>query len=70
LHGSARHSTSCPTATGSTGSSELDSAAFPTDDPEFDAPPAADAKAAAKGVTATAPAMSADGASQIDVMVV
>ena len=50
--------------------SELDSAAFPTDDPEFDALPAADAKAAAKGVTATAPAMSADGASQIDVMVV
>src|SRR6188768_3441993 len=50
--------------------SELDSAAFPTDDPEFDAIPAADAKGAGSGVTASAPAISADGVPQIDVMVV
>ncbi len=49
--------------------SELDSAAFPTDDPEFDAIPGAGAKGAGRGVTASAPAMSADGVVQIDVMV-
>ena len=50
--------------------SELDSAAFPTDDPEFDAIPAADAKGAGKGVTATAPAIVRRRVPQIDVMVV
>ncbi len=47
--------------------SELDAAAFPTDDPEFDAVP--DAPGAASGASVT-PTVSADGVPQIDVMVV
>jgi len=49
--------------------SELDSAAFPTDDPEFDSlSPAADA--GGSGTTSGAPAAQGDTAPQIDVMVV
>ena len=49
---------------------ELDAAAFPTDDPEFDMLAAPDAKAAAGTTSSRQPTMSADGVPQIDVMVV
>jgi hypothetical protein len=49
--------------------SELDAAAFPTDDPELEVVPAADAPGAVSGASVT-PTMSADGVPQIDVMVV
>ena len=50
--------------------SELDAAAFPTDDPEFDTVPAADAKTGTPRGAPSVPTMSADGVPQIDVMVV
>jgi hypothetical protein len=68
--GLARHSTSCPDGDGLYRVSELDAAAFPTDDPEFDAVPAADAKTGTPRGAPSAPTMSADGVPQIDVMVV